>query len=46
MQSTMLIYTVFQNERLLRAVQQHGRRWLDIRNQYLPLRSPNALKNQ
>ncbi|EFQ96807.1 hypothetical protein MGYG_08731 [Nannizzia gypsea CBS 118893] len=25
---------------------QHGRRWLDIRNQYLPLRSPNALKNQ
>ncbi|KAF3484371.1 transcriptional activator [Arthroderma uncinatum] len=39
-------WTADENERLLRAVQQHGRRWLDIRNQYLPLRSPNALKNQ
>ncbi|DAA76248.1 TPA_exp: Uncharacterized protein A8136_0920 [Trichophyton benhamiae CBS 112371] len=39
-------WTSEENERLLRAVQQHGRRWLDIRNQYLPLRSPNALKNQ
>ncbi|KAK2867939.1 hypothetical protein FQN49_003325 [Arthroderma sp. PD_2] len=39
-------WTAEENECLLRAVQQHGRRWLDIRNQYLPLRSPNALKNQ
>ncbi|EEQ35762.1 conserved hypothetical protein [Microsporum canis CBS 113480] len=26
--------------------EQHGRHWLAIRNQYLPLRSPNSLKNQ
>ncbi|KMQ48074.1 hypothetical protein A7C99_6288 [Trichophyton rubrum] len=39
-------WTAEENERLLCAVQQHGRRWLDIRNQYFPLRSPNALKNQ
>ncbi|KAK2736775.1 hypothetical protein FQN57_000547 [Myotisia sp. PD_48] len=39
-------WTKDDNQTLLQAVQQHGRKWLEIRNQLFPSRSPNTLKNQ